>query len=155
VPDFNIYTSPLEPDESEPPGYRAPYASISRALGAQEMAANVILLGPGESICPYHYEYDEEWLIVLTGEVTVRTPKGEETAVAGDVVLFPAGPDGAHKVTGREGEPARVIMISPKRYPGVAVYPDSDKIGVFPGNDADRAMFHRKDGNVDYWEGEA
>ena len=29
------------------------------------------------------------------GEVVVRTPEGEETAVRGDAVCFPVGPDGA------------------------------------------------------------
>jgi hypothetical protein len=33
-------------------------------------------------------------------------------------------------------------------------YPDSDKIGVWPGNDPDNVMLRRADGDVDYWDGE-
>ena len=40
-------------------------------------------LPPGQSICPYHYELgDEEWLIVLAGRPTLRTPEGEQRAAA-------------------------------------------------------------------------
>jgi hypothetical protein len=36
----------------------------------------------------------------------------------------------------------------------VAVYPDSDKIGVWTGNPDDKLMLKRADGQVAYWEGE-
>jgi hypothetical protein len=45
-------------------------------------------------------------------------------------------------------------MFSSAREPGVAVYPDSDKIGVWTPNDADHLMVRRADGGVDYWAGE-
>ena len=44
-------------------------------------------------------------------------------------------------------------MLSTKSEPAVAVYPDSDKIGVWPGGDADKIMVRRAS-NVDYWDGE-
>jgi uncharacterized cupin superfamily protein len=105
-------------------------------------------------VCPYHYEYEEEWLIVMRGSVIVRTPSGEETLDGGEIVCFPTGPTGAHKVSNRAEETARVVMFSSAREPAVAVYPDSDKIGVWPGNADDQTMFHRGDGAVDYWDGE-
>ena len=46
------------------------------------------------------------------------------------------------------------MMFSSAREPAVAVYPDSDKIGVWPGRDSDTVMVKRADGAVDYWEGE-
>jgi hypothetical protein len=46
-------------------------------------------------------------------------------------------------------------MFSSAREPAVAVYPDSDKIGVWPGRREDSVMLRRADGNVDYWEGES
>ena len=49
-----------------------------------------------------------------------------------DIVCFPAGPDGAHKVSNRQSETARIVIFSTKNEPAVAVYPDSDKIGVWP-----------------------
>jgi uncharacterized cupin superfamily protein len=149
----NLYDLGLEYD-SEPEGYGAGYRRIGELVEAQETNLNVILLSPGQAVCPYHYEYAEEWLLVLDGEVEVRTPEGEERAVRGDAVCFPAGPEGAHKVSNRSVSDARVVMFSSSRRPSVAVYPDSDKIGVFPPNRDDRAMLRREDGQRDYWDGE-
>jgi uncharacterized cupin superfamily protein len=149
----NLYDLELEYDP-EPEGYGAGYRRIAPLLDADETNLNVILLDPGQAVCPYHYEYAEEWLLVLDGEVVVRTPDGEEKAVRGDAVCFPAGPEGAHKVTNAGGGYARIVMFSSSRRPAVAVYPDSDKIGVFPPNPADRAMLRREDGQRDYYDRE-
>src|SRR5262249_11554881 len=45
----------------------------------------------------YHVHHgSEELLIVLRGRPTLRTPAGERQLEEGEVVHFPAGPDGAH-----------------------------------------------------------
>ncbi len=44
-------------------------------------------------------------------------------------------------------------MLSTKQSTGIVVYPDSDKIGVYPSNRADSHLFVRGTA-VDYWEGE-
>ncbi|MFZ2050531.1 MAG: cupin domain-containing protein [Solirubrobacteraceae bacterium] len=141
-------------DETDPDGYHSGSANISQAVGGVALAAKVYELPADESICPYHYEYEEEWLLVLEGTVLVRTPESDEELTRGDVVCFPPGPTGAHKVTNRGDLAARIVMFSSAREPAVAVYPDSDKIGVWPGNPDDKVMLRRADGNVDYWDGE-
>jgi hypothetical protein len=45
-------------------------------------------------------------------------------------------------------------MFSSAREPAVAVYPDSDKVGVWPGNSDDELMVRRSDGDVPYFDGE-
>ena len=110
-------------------------------------------LEPGRSSCPYHYEYDEEWLLVIDGGIVIRTPDGEQTLARGDLVCFPAGAAGAHKVMNRSESPARVMMFSSSRVPAVSVYPDSDKIAVWSGDEADQAIFKRETA-VPYSEGE-
>ena len=107
----------------------------------------------GASACPYHYEYEEEWLLVLEGAVVLRTPDGERTLERGDLVCFPPGPAGAHKVTNRSGSPARTLMFSSSRVPAVSVYPDSDKIGVWPGDEQNDLVF-RRDSAVPWSDGE-
>ena len=43
---------------------------LGPSLGARQLGATVYELPPGQSICPYHYEYpNEEWLVVLSGRV--------------------------------------------------------------------------------------
>jgi uncharacterized cupin superfamily protein len=150
----NALSVDCEYDESDPDGYRTGSASISRVVGGETIATKVYELPAGKSVCPYHYEYEEEWLLVLSGTVVVRTPEGEEDLVCGEMVCFPPGPAGAHKVTNRSDAVARVLMFSSAREPAVAVYPDSDKIGVWPGNSGDQMMLRRAAGNVDYWDGE-
>ena len=46
------------------------------------------------------------------------------------------------------------MSLAPTCTDAVAVYPDSDKIGVWPGNSEDNVMLRRADGAVDYWDGE-
>ena len=150
----NLHTAELEHRDEEPEGYRAGFVRLHPRIGGAAMAGKYYELPAGQSNCPYHYEYDEEWLLVLDGPVTVRHPQGEEELEAGDLVCFPAGPAGAHKLTNRGTEPVRMLMVSTSRRPAVAVYPDSDKIGVFTDEAADSIMV-RRDAGVGYWDGES
>jgi len=126
---------------------------VSRAAGSEATAMFIYDLSPGSSSCPYHYEYDEEWLLVIDGDLVIRTPDGEQALTRGDIVRFPAGPAGAHKVMNRSESSARMMMFSSARVPAVSVYPDSDKIGVWPGGDADDLIFKRSTA-VPWSEGE-
>jgi uncharacterized cupin superfamily protein len=150
----NVFNAKCGYEETDPRGYGSGAARVGEALGGAALAVKVYELPAGQSICPYHYEYEEEWLLVLEGAVEVRTPEGEETLARGEIVCFPPGPEGAHKTTNRGETMARIMMFSSAREPAVAVYPDSDKIGVWPGNTADEVMLRRADGGVDYWDGE-
>jgi uncharacterized cupin superfamily protein len=150
----NVFSDDFEYDESDPEGFRAGTARVGKTAGGEHLAIKSFELPPGESLCPYHYEYEEEWLLVLGGDVVVRTPDGEHELGQGDLVCFAPGPSGAHKVSNRGEAVARIVMFSSAREPSVAVYPDSDKIGVWPGNDADKVMLRRRDGAVDYYDGE-
>ena len=104
------------------------------------MGATVYELQEGQSVCPYHYEYGcEEWAIVLRGRPTLRHPDGEDVLEPGDVVCFPEGPEGAHKLTNNASETVRVMLLSDKPSLAAAVYPDSGKIGIFPPDGATRS----------------
>lgn len=150
----NVFDDESEFDETDPDGFRAATARVGKTAGGEELAVNAFALPPGQSICPYHYEYVEEWLLVLDGDVVLRTPEGEQQLVRGDLACFATGPAGAHKVSNGSEQTARLLMFSSAREPAVAVYPDSDKIGVWPGNDEDRVMLRRADGRVEYYDGE-
>jgi uncharacterized cupin superfamily protein len=152
---INVFHADLQHDAEDPDGYVAGYNRFGPAIGGAMLGATIYELPEGQSNCPYHYEYgNEEWLLVLEGRLTVRHPGGEDELEPGDVVCFPVGPDGAHKLTNRGAETVKCVMVSTKFEPSVAVYPDSDKLGVWPGGDRDRIMAKRADTKVDYWEGE-
>jgi uncharacterized cupin superfamily protein len=150
----NLFDTPRAADEGDPAGYEVPYARIGPLIGASALGLTVYELAEGQSICPYHYEYpEEEWLIVLEGTPTLRDPDGEHKLAEGDLVCFPPGPEGAHKVSNRAPARALVAMLSTKSSPSVAVYPDSDKVGVWSG-DGEVALLFPRDAAVDYWVGE-
>jgi len=144
---YNLLDGALT-DDPDRAGYSQRYARVGQLLGAARLGMSVYELAEGERVCPYHFEWtDEEWLFVLDGTPTLRDPDGEHALETGDVVCFPAGPDGAHDVTG----PARIGILSTKSKVGVAVYPDSDKIGVYTTGER---VLVRKSLQLDYWDGE-
>jgi uncharacterized cupin superfamily protein len=154
VDTVNVLGDEYEFDTQDPPGYRAGALRVSKLLGAKELAVKSFVLAPGETVCPYHYEYAEEWLLVLEGTIVLLTPAGEQEVGRGEMACFAAGPEGAHKTSNRGAEPARLLMFSSAREPAIAVYPDSDKIGAWPGNEDDDVLLFRRDGNAEYYDGE-
>ena len=151
---FNLYAPEPKYDASDPEGYRAGSDRFGAKIGATQIGGTVYELPPGQTICPYHYEYGrEEWLIVLDGPAVLRHPQGEQVLERGDVVSFPMGPEGAHQVFNRGEETIRVLMLSTLFEPSVAVYPDSDKIGVWPDDQRDYIMV-RRSSHVEYYDGE-
>lgn len=152
---FNLYGDEWE-HEREREGYRWRAQGIAPVIGATMLGATVYELPPGEKSFPYHYEYgNEEWLVVVAGRPALRNPEGEQQLEPGDVVCFPEGPEGAHQVRNGTEEPVRIVFLSTKRTPAVAVYPDSDKLGIWlVGGDRRDSLLVRRDSAVDYWDGE-
>ena len=150
----NIAALEFQYEAEDPEGFRSGRKRLAALVGARRTGTSVYELPPGQAICPYHYEYgEEEWLIVLEGEPTVRVPDGERRLRPWDVCAFPVGPEGAHGVRNETGSVVRVLMFSEVRMPAVTVYPDSDKIGVWTGEQDDDAMFPRS-ARVPYFHGE-
>jgi uncharacterized cupin superfamily protein len=151
---INISAPKFDYDKEDPEGFRSGMFRLGKLLGAGQLGASVYELPPGQSICPYHYEYaEEEWLLVLEGAPTLRHPDGTEVLEQWDVVCFPVGPEGAHGVRNETDQPVRVLMWSTVTYPAATVYPDSDKIGIWTGNREDDLITQRTSG-VDYFAGE-
>ena len=151
---FNVFDGELD-RERDQPGFSWRAAAVGEKLGASKLGASLYELDPGEKTFPYHYEYGaEEWLAVVAGTPTLRDPEGEHELRPGDVVCFPEGPEGAHQIRNDTAEPIRVLIASTKSLPDAAVYPDSGKIGIWTGNDADPPRLFRIGTAVDYWDGE-
>jgi uncharacterized cupin superfamily protein len=150
----NIGAPAFEYDDEDPEGFRAGLARLGKVLGGEDSGISVYELPPGQAVCPYHYEVgEEEWLLVLSGRPTVRTPAGSEPLDPWDVVRFPKGPTGAHGVYNRTEETCRVLMFSTVLTPTATVYPDSDKVGIWTGDPA-TDMTVRRSSAVGYFDGE-
>jgi uncharacterized cupin superfamily protein len=145
---FNVYHGELD-EKADEPGFRSNATTIGPKLGARLLGMSVYELGEGERICPYHFHWgSDEFLVVLEGEPTVRTPDGEQALRPGDVMCFPVGPAGAHSVCG----PAKVAMMSNEGIQlDVTEYPDSEKIGLW--SKAGRFLV-RRGAPAEYFDGE-
>jgi uncharacterized cupin superfamily protein len=153
---YNLFDGELDDERTQPAGFTWRAARLGPKLGAEQLGASLYELQPGEQSFPYHYEYGaEEWLLCVAGRPTLRVPDGEHELRPGDVVCFPDGPAGAHLVRNDSDEPVRVLIASTKQLPQAAVYPDSGKVGIWTGNEADPPRLFRIDSAVDYWDGEA
>jgi len=141
-------------DPADPEGFHCGMFRLGGGLGAKDTGASVYELPPGQAVCPYHYEYgEEEWMLVLAGRPTVRTPEGTGELAPHDVVFFPKGPDGAHQIRNDSDETARILMWSTIVVPTATAYPDSDKVGVWTGVEGENLMAPRS-AHVDYYSGE-
>ena len=148
--EINLFDVAVTKDEDDPEGYNTSYARVGPLIGAEKLGLSVYELPPGQSICPYHYETgEEEWLTVLVGEPTLRTEDGERRLRPWDTAFFPAGEEGAHKVTNRTDETVRVVIWSNRANPNTSIYPDANKVGAWPPG----KLFRLADA-VDYWDGE-
>jgi uncharacterized cupin superfamily protein len=150
VSDVNLHDVGTERDPGRPAGYGVARVRVGELIGASALGLSVYDIPPGESTFPYHYEFGhEEWLLVLAGRPTLRDPDGEQELEPGDLVLFPEGEEGAHKVTNKSDEVARIAILSNNDEPSVTFYPDSGKIGFWPAG----KLFRLAD-EVDYFHGE-
>ncbi len=132
-------------------------AANGRALGCSHLE-----LPPGKAAWPLHWHAaNEEAVFVLEGEGTLRIGEAKVPLRAGDYVAFPAGPGAAHQIINAGTAPLRYLCFSTMVSPEVAVYPESNKVGVMVGSAPGgskkertlEGVFLRADG-VDYWEGE-
>jgi uncharacterized cupin superfamily protein len=151
---FNVFNGGDWDDQHDRDGYRHRATAIGKRLGATMLGGSLYELPPGEKTWPYHYEHGcEEWLLVVSGKPTLRTPDGEQVLEPGDVTVFPEGPLGAHQVINKTDEPVRVVLFSSKSPLAVVHYPDSGKVGIWTEDDGYQALV-RNEPKLDYWEGE-
>lgn len=121
--------------------------------GANNTVVSVYEIPPGKAAYPYHFHYkNEETFYILEGEGILKTPEGEKRVRAGEFLFFPAGPEGAHKLTNcAEAGNLVYIDFDVVHDVDIAVYPDSDKIGIW-GKGINK--LYPQSGNVDYYDGE-
>ena len=72
-------------------GWRVKGALVGQRIGGQLIGATMSEVEPGDKLWPYHtHHLNEEWVIVLRGEPTLRTPEGEQVLKEGDAPAFRA-----------------------------------------------------------------
>lgn len=156
----NLFADEWDVEQTEP-GFSWKRLRLGARLGGEKLGASLFELPPGQRSFPYHLHHaNEELLIVVDGELTLRRPGGEEELRGGDTALFATGPDGAHQLINRSDRPARFLMVSTMLQPEVLEYPDSNKVGFMvgappgKGDQGGLKAFLRRDAEMGYLEDE-
>jgi uncharacterized cupin superfamily protein len=128
--DINVFeTTDWERDIGPARGTR-----VGAAAGAQELGCSLYELDPGGQAAPYHMHHaNEELLIVLNGDLELRTPEGTRQVRTGAVVAFPAGAAGAHRLRNTSESPARYMLVSTLRFPEIAEQLDTGTVLALKG----------------------
>lgn len=138
----------------EQPGWRSKDAWVGARVGSELIGGSMYELEAGGRLWPYHTHHaNEEWMIVLRGRPTLRTPEGEHELAEGDVVCFRRGQEGFHQVRNDTDEPLRVLMLSTLLAPDVVEYADSNKVSVVDAR-GERLFRAFRGPDAEYWEGE-
>jgi uncharacterized cupin superfamily protein len=135
-------------------GWRSKDAWVGARIDAELIGGSMYELEPGNRLWPYHTHHgNEEWMIVLRGRPTLRTPEGEEQLTEGDVVAFRRGKQGAHQVRNDTEAPVRLLMLSTLLAPDIVEYLDSGKVSVVDAK-GERLFREFRGRDAEYWEGE-
>jgi len=131
-------------------GYPAPFhetaagrikSPLGDAGGLSDFGVNLVTLPPGGWSSQRHWHSDEdEFVLVLGGELTLITDAGEEKLGPGECAAFPKGVADGHHFINRGSAPAVYLEVGTRVDGGTCCYPDVDLILT------DEAGFTRKDG---------
>ncbi len=138
---------------------------LGAATGGKQLGASLFELAPGKADFPFHFHHhNEEAIYVLEGEGLLDLGEKDTQQVpirAGDYIAFPVGPEGCHRVTNTSDASLRFLCISTMKDPEVAVYPETNKVGVMAGGapgqqDAPGRVVNLwpRDESMEYFEGE-
>ncbi len=119
-------------------GYLAPYRAqvagrswraLGEAGGLTDFGVNHFTLVPGAWSSQRHFHtHEDEFVVVLTGELTLVTEAGAETLRPGDCAAFPKGVADGHHLQNRSDAPATFLAIgTDKPDEDACHYPDIDQ----------------------------
>jgi len=153
----DVYVNRINLDEIEPVSfnqhggtYAARVFEVGFPIGARRLGYQFVTLEPGKSFCPLHsHEMEEEMFLVWEGQPTIRTPRGDFVCRRGDVIAFPIGDVGAHKLMNLSDAPATIFLLGTEERNETAYYPDSNKVLV-----RSRRIRLRATPTLDYYDGE-
>jgi uncharacterized cupin superfamily protein len=132
-----------------PPPYRDKVAGrVKRALGdaagITQFGVNLVHLPPGAHSSMRHWhETEDEFVYLLSGELTLVTDAGEQVLSAGAACGFPAGKRDGHHLVNRSQAPATYLEVGTRVQSDRVTYPDIDMLAV---NDGTAWKFLHKDG---------
>lgn len=116
--------------------------ALGDAVGLTQFGVNIVTLEPGAASALRHWHSrEDEFVYVLSGDVTLVSDAGEHLLCAGMAAGFAANDGNGHHLVNRSGAPATFLEVG-TRAPSEdeAFYPDDD-LQVDKGR-----VFKHKDG---------
>jgi uncharacterized cupin superfamily protein len=117
-----------------PPPFDEPCVSRERvklgdAAGLTQYGVNLLRLPPGAWSSQRHWHArEDEFIYVLSGEVTLVTDAGAEVLHAGDCAGFKAGDQNGHCLQNRGSADATMLEVGSRVAGESATYPDIDML---------------------------
>jgi uncharacterized cupin superfamily protein len=121
MPKIDVDAAPTRIGTAYPPPYDAPCRGRRRfklgdAAGLTQFGVNLMRLPPGQWTSQRHWHTaEDEFVMVLEGEVVLVTDEGEEVLRSGDCAGFPAGVPNGHHVQNRSDREAVLLEVGSRR----------------------------------------
>jgi len=101
--------------------------ALGEAGGLTQFGVNLVELQPGAASSQRHWHtHDDEFVMVVSGELTLVTDEGETLMRAGDCAAFPAGRPNGHHLINKGWGNALFLAVGPNSPDDRAEYPDID-----------------------------
>jgi uncharacterized cupin superfamily protein len=132
MPKIDIAAVPERNSTSYPEPFRQAVAgrfwpALGQAAGLAQFGANLVRLEPGAWSSQRHWhEEEDEFLLMLDGELVLVENEGESAMRAGDAAAFKAGVPNGHHLINRSDEEAVFLVVGSRAPAERAHYPDVD-----------------------------
>lgn len=149
MPKLDLSKVPVKTGSIYPAAYAAMMAGRSSlrlgdAGGLTQFGANLVLLEPGAiSSLRHAHQFEDEFVIMTSGELVLIEDEGEALMRAGDCAAFRAGTGNGHHFVNRSGAAGSFLVVGTKAPREVAVYSDVDLRIEMEGG---KARFTYRDG---------
>ena len=145
---IDVATLPVVSGTLYPPPFNEPCRARHRirlgdAAGLSQYGVNLVRLEPGAWSSQRHWHVaQDEFIYIVSGEVTLVTNAGAEVLRAGDCAGFKAGDEDGHHLQNRSNADATFLEMGTRPPADAVFYSDIDMKSDAPG------IYRHRDGTV-------
>ncbi len=147
MPKLDLSKAPLKTGSIYPEPYAAQMAGrsslrLGEMAGLTQYGVNMVMLEPGAAASLRHWHLNEdEFAIVLEGELTLIEDEGETLMHPGDCAAWKAGVANGHHFVNRSDKPGKFLIVGTKAPAETGTYTDVDMMVHVAGGKA-RFTYH-------------
>jgi uncharacterized cupin superfamily protein len=136
MPKIQIASVPVRQGSGYPPPFDRPCATRTRrrlgdAGGLSDFGVNLMTLPPGGWSSQRHWHsHEDEFVMVLEGELILVEDEGETLLRAGDCAAFPKGTGNGHHMINRSAMTARYLEVGSRQPQDLTTCSDVDMMSA-------------------------